>query len=117
MAQPNEISFSSIRTAYNNVNSPLDLPQNYGLSSLRGVKYEIEGSISVPEGQVQYTSPGTYNWVCPENITSVSVVCVGGGGGGMYYNTSTSWYQFAMNGGGGGGLGWKNNISVTPGNS
>ena len=117
MAQPNEISFSSIRTAYNNVNSPLDLPQNYGLSSLRGVKYEIEGSISVPEGQAEYTSPGTYTWVCPENITSVSVVCIGGGGGGMYYNSSTSWYQFAMNGGGGGGLGWKNNISVIPGNS
>ena len=61
------------------------------------------------QGQQVYTSPGTYSWTCPANITSVCVVCVGTGGpsqpgaGGV--------------GGGGGGLGWKNNISVTPGQS
>ena len=75
-------------------------------------------------GQALYEFPGTYNWTCPANCTSVSVVCVGGGGGG----TGTPGY--GQNGGlssldtgrygdhrsgGGGGLGWKNNISVTPG--
>ena len=51
-----------------------------------------------------YTTAGTYSWVAPSCVTSVSVVSVGAGGG---YNE----------GGGGGGLAYKNNISVTPGNS
>ena len=55
--------------------------------------------------QVTYTTAGTYSWTCPAGVTSVSVVCVGGGGKG------------GGGGGGGGGLGWKNNISVTPGQS
>lgn len=58
-------------------------------------------------GQQAYTSPGTYSWVCPAGVYTVSAVCVGSGG------------QAASPGfgGGGGGLGWKNNISVTPGQS
>ena len=56
--------------------------------------------------QQEYTTPGTYSWTAPSDVTSVSVVAIGGGGGG-YGNTA----------GGGGGLGWKNNISVTPGTS
>ncbi len=64
-----------------------------------------------PTGQQEYTVPGTYSWVAPAGVTSVSVVCVGGGGGGRG-NTSAD-----AGGGGGGGLGWKNNISVTPGQS
>lgn len=58
---------------------------------------------------VLYNTPGTYSWTCPEGITSVNVVCVGGGGGG-----STGGGAGGA-GGGGGGLGWKNNIPVTPG--
>ena len=60
-------------------------------------------------GQQPYTSPGTYSWTAPAGVTSVSVVAVGGGGGG--YQT------WANTGGSGGGLGWKNNIAVTPGQS
>lgn len=60
-------------------------------------------------GQAEYTTPGTYTWVAPADVTSVSVVCVGGGGGGGPSSVDAS------SGGGGGGLGWKNNISVTPG--
>jgi len=44
-----------------------------------------------------YTTPGTYTWVAPTGVTSVAAVAVGGGSGA------------------GGGLGYKNNISVTPG--
>lgn len=62
--------------------------------------------IVVVVGQVAYTTPGTYSWTCPANVTSVSVVTVGGGGG-----RGNGVFQ----GGGGGGLGYKNNISVTPG--
>tara|TARA_Y100000992_G_scaffold272395_1_gene213967 strand:- start:2373 stop:4391 length:2019 start_codon:yes stop_codon:yes gene_type:complete len=55
--------------------------------------------------QVVYQNAGTYSWICPAGVTSVCVVCVGGGGKG------------GGGGGGGGGLGWKNNISVTAGQS
>jgi len=46
-----------------------------------------------------YTSAGTYTWIAPTGVTSVAAVAVGGGSGA------------------GGGLGYKNNISVTPGSS
>ena len=58
-------------------------------------------------GQTAYTTAGTYSWVCPAGVTSVCVVAVGGGGDGASSGSSGS----------GGGLGWKNNISVTPGQS
>jgi hypothetical protein len=60
-----------------------------------------------PAGEIEYTTPGTYTWTVPAGITSVSAVAVGGGGGG-----GSTW---SSGGGGGGGLGWKNNIAVTPG--
>jgi len=58
-----------------------------------------------------YDTPGTYTWMAPAGVTSVSVVCVGGGGGGGGNSVDTT-----GGGGGGGGLGYGNNISVTPGN-
>lgn len=61
-------------------------------------------------GQDEYTTPGTYSWIAPYFVPSVSAVAVGGGGGGLGTTGGG-------NGGGGGGLGWKNNISVTPGTS
>lgn len=51
------------------------------------------------QGQQAYTIPGTYSWVAPTGVTSVSVVAVGSGSRA------------------GGGLGYKNNIAVTAGNS
>jgi hypothetical protein len=59
-------------------------------------------------GQEAFTSSGTFNWTCPDNVYDVCVVCVGGGGG------STQDEQGA---GGGAGLGWANGIAVTPGES
>jgi hypothetical protein len=70
------------------------------LQYIRQGKWPIQGLI--PAGQQEYISPGTYTWVCPAEITNVSVVCVGAGG---------------SNAGGGGELRYKNNISVTPGSS
>jgi len=61
--------------------------------------FQIGGVI--PAGQQAFTTAGTYSWVCPYAVTSVSVVAVGGGGAS----------------GGGGGLGYKNNIAVVPGQS
>lgn len=61
-----------------------------------------------PIGQDVITATGTGTWLVPAGVTSVSVVCVGGGGGGGNWSSG---YQ----GGAGGGLGYKNNIAVTPG--
>ena len=78
-------------------------------------------------GQVIYDIPGTYSWVCPAGVTSVSVVAIGGGGGGgvgyttYSYNSPNATYYYYKNyvcsGGGGGGLGYRNNITVVPGQS
>ena len=59
--------------------------------------------------QQEYTSPGTYSWTCPAGVIKVHVVAVGGGGHYTQYGNYGS--------GGGGGLAYKNNISVTPGQS
>jgi hypothetical protein len=39
------------------------------------------GTIIPGGGQQEYTTPGTYTWTVPAEVTSISVVCVGGGGG------------------------------------
>ena len=71
-----------------------------GSSGLTSVCSAASNSITASSaGQQAYTAAGTYSWVAPTGVTSVSVVAVGGG----YYA--------------GGGLGYKNNISVTPGSS
>lgn len=62
------------------------------------------------QGQTAYTTPGSYSFVVPAGVTSISVVAVGGGAGGRAYSGSNGYDT-----GGGGGLRWSNNISVTPG--
>lgn len=66
--------------------------------------YIADTSVSIP-GQVAYTTAGTFTWICPTGVSSVSIVAVGGGGAG------------SGSGGGGGGLGYKNNFAVTAGSS
>lgn len=72
-------------------------------------------------GQQAYTTAGTYSWVAPACVTSVSIVAVGGGGAFSMYNAcyyeSCLSFRTGPGGGGGGGLGYKNNYAVTPGNS
>ena len=66
-------------------------------------------SLQAAPGQQAYTSTGSFSWVAPPGVSTISVLAVGAGGagGGGYIGA----------GGGGGGLGYKNNISVVPGNS
>ena len=72
------------------------------------VTVEIADTSTIVTGQSEYTTAGTYSWTAPAGVTSVSVVAVGAGGdAGAWQNGGTS--------GGGGGLGYKNNISVTAG--
>jgi len=60
-------------------------------------------------GSALFTQPGSYTWIAPTGVTSVSAVAVGGGAGGAGYSISS--------GGGGGALAYANNITVTPGSS
>jgi len=64
-------------------------------------------------GQVEYTNPGEYVWVAPEDVNSISILCIGGGGG----SGSLGAWGGGGTGGGGGGLGYMNNFTVTPGNA
>lgn len=66
---------------------------------------------ATPSGEQLFTSPGSYTWIIPGYVTSVCAVCIGAGGKG----SSRSGGNGSTVGGGGGGLGWKNNIAVTPG--
>lgn len=101
-----QIKFSSIDGPVPLENSTVKLGNNtYPILPSKVV--QNLANYTAPSGQQVYTSPGTYSWICPENVFSVSVVCVGAGGGGY-----DSWAGAC---GSGGGLGWKNNISVTPG--
>ena len=59
-------------------------------------------------GEAFFDTSGAHTWTAPAGVTSVSVVAIGGGGGGGQGTSGEP-------GGGGGGLGWKNNISVTAG--
>ena len=70
---------------------------SYGPSPASGASNSVTPQPVI--GQQAYTTAGTYSWVAPACVTSVSVVAVGGGGGS------------------GGALGYKNNYSVTPGSS
>ena len=67
---------------------------------------DLEG---ISEGEVVFNTTGSHTWVAPKSAAhyGISVVCVGGGGGA----------RGIAGGGGGGGLGYKNNISVTAGQS
>ena len=62
--------------------------------------------------QTAYTTAGTYSFVVPVGITSISAVCVGGGGGGGANGGSI--YTDNAGGGAGGGLAY-GTFAVTPG--
>ncbi len=71
-------------------------------------------------GQAEFTTDGTetddrHYWVCPEGVTSISIVCIGAGSYGNYNRPNPSSGTTKGGGGGGGGLGYKNDYAVTPG--
>jgi len=95
---------------------------NLNESAVRSLAGILSGTISLNDfygksvyvyGQDEYTSPGTYTWVCPQGVTAVSVICVGGGGGGDAGSDTVG----VGGGGGGGGVAYRNNIAVIPGQS
>lgn len=83
-----------------------------GAASARA--FGFGGAAKAVVGQQAYTTAGTYSWVAPVGVTKVSVVTVGGGGVGANFCNGGCNYPLP---GSGGGLGYKNNITVTPGTS
>jgi hypothetical protein len=82
----------------------------FNMSGVTQAVFMNQRSFAAPPGQDAYTTAGTYTWIAPAGVTSVSVVAVGGG---SYFKSSGGTFY----GGGGGGLGYKNTITVTPGSS
>lgn len=81
-----------------------------GLALIRAASFSASAPPApIAPGQVEYTTAGTYSWVVPTGVTSISAVLVGAGGPGY---TAAS---FRCSGGGGGGLRYINNLPVTPG--
>ena len=74
---------------------------------------EHYNSLAAAPGEHYYYNPGSYTWVCPQGVFSISVVCIGGGGGG--YQFDFNGVPFSVQGGGGGTLAYKNNFVVVPG--
>lgn len=72
-----------------------------------GIHQMLMGAGGVGGGEEEWTTPGTYSWTVPADVTSISAVVIGGGAGGTQY----------QNGGGGGGLAVTNNMPVTPGST
>lgn len=79
-----------------------------GAASAKG--FGLTASVGAPPGQQAYTTDGTYSWVCPAGVTSVSVVAVAAG-------APTEQNSNRRGQGLGGCLSYKNNITVVPGTS
>lgn len=80
------------------------------------------GAGATAPGSQSYTTAGSYTWVAPSGVTSVSIVAVGSGGkgyvGGVICCLGCGCAIFrGGGGGGGGGLVYANNVTVTPGSS
>lgn len=65
-----------------------------------------------PVGQVHFDTPGTYQWICPEGVTEVSVALLGAGGSGKHI-TANGRYRMT---GYSGGITYLNKVPVIPGN-
>jgi hypothetical protein len=86
----------------------MPLLSTIGAASSRGFGQFIGGI--TPPGQdtyYGYDATGDFSWVAPAGIESICVAAVGQAGNGIQWQI----------GSGGGGLGYKNNITVVPGNS
>ena len=85
-----------------------DFGEWFNISGALQAVFQNQRSFGPPPGSQSYSAGatgGTFTWVAPAGVTSISIVAVGGIGGG---SSSPS---------GGGGLGYKNNYSVTPASS
>lgn len=102
--------------AWNNSNDP-DIIINEGGSVVldsNDTSTQLSGGTNpiIPTGEEQFINPGTYTFIVPNHVSSISAVGVGGGGGaaGCFGNST-----YSGSGGGGGALAYITSQSVTPG--
>jgi len=83
-----------------NATSTLGQDGEYYVNSLNGsnINNLIKPATSNSGNVVDFTNPGTYDWIVPNGVTSVLALCIGGGGGGGTDETDSG------AGGGGGGI-------------
>ena len=84
----------------------------YATNAVGSSQPSVPTPILIGAREEAFIIAGTYSWIAPVGVTSVSVVAVGAGGGG-----SSVYETVGLAAGAGGGLGYKNNIAVTPGQS
>lgn len=70
-------------------------------------------SLDSSVGTVVFTTPGTYSWIVPYEVTSISIACIAGGGAGS--NNSPAASSVRGGSGAGGAAAYANSVSVTPG--
>ena len=118
---PSWLTFNTTTGAFTGTAPSVEVPkQNYiltisatagGVTVLKTFRWNF--GVFVPQGQALFgtnTGTGTFSWTAPAGVTSVSVVAIGGGA-----NSATGSSSYGA--GGGAGLGYKNNITVVPGNT
>lgn len=105
------VSVNALADAEEEVSERFVLEASWTSESLYSGKYGAYGTIDngagALVGESLYTTPGTHTWTAPTGVTSVNAVCIGAGGG--------RFAGIGRVGGSGGGLGWRNNITVVPG--
>ena len=103
----NTISGISMAPAGSNVSVTIRATDVLGSSNYSDRTFNIKSIVNA--GEVLFDSTGSRTWTVPEGVTSICAVMVGGGGG-----CRSSSYQSS---GAGGGLGYKNHIPVSPGDT
>lgn len=72
-------------------------------------------TMTITDVVTTFATPGTSEWVCPANVTSVQVECWGGGGAGGSAARNGAGGAATGGGGAGGAYAKRNSIAVTPG--
>jgi hypothetical protein len=112
-----ETALSELFTSVSNgkTNIATAITDNGGIASGSNTFSQLATAISnltTPHSSQSYTTPGTYTWTVPANVTQVTVL-VGGAGGGGGSGNNTAY----CGGGGGGGGTYIGVIDVTPGDT
>jgi len=91
----------------------VDYEQGRPNPPVQGITVPVADTSREITGEELFTTVGAWVFTVPAGVTRISMVCVGAGGKGGTYRVGS--YYRSAGGGGGGGLGWKNSVSVTPG--
>ena len=110
---------SGVRTLFGVSSGSISMSSGYGKSN-------------IPVGSSTYTAPGSYTFVVPKNTTRLSGLAISGGAAGgrpshyiypcfsgyhNFFSGNNAGYVYGGGGGAGGGIAYRNNFSVTAGQS